>query len=309
MGLHAEHGKLVRRDQAEMRTTIVALAALAAATGAMAQTPAPAPAPAPAAPAPAAPAAAPAIPAWYVPADPQTILLVETTKGPIVVEMRPDLAPQHVERVKALTRKGYYNNSQFYRVLKGFVAQTGDKGDKSFTSDLPNLKLEAAFQAKPAAFQKVADYPPWQGGPGGDIGFVGSTAMRVDMPLNGPPKAWALHCPGAVSFAHATDPNSANSQIFFVRGNAHSLDAQYSVWGRVVAGQEVVQAINDGEPPASPDKMTRVRVLADIPAAERPNVMVVDPKSPAFAAELGKAIQARGASFNICDVAMAAWVR
>jgi peptidylprolyl isomerase len=293
-----------------MRTTIAALAALAAATlgasGASAQTPAPSTAPAPAAPA-AAPAA-PALPAWYVAADPQNILLVETNKGRIVVEMRPDIAPQHVERVKTLTRKGYYDNSLFYRVLPGFVAQTGDKGSRTFTSDLPNLKLEAAFQAKPAAFQKIADYPPWTGGPGGDVGFVGSTAMRIDMPLNGPPKAWALHCPGAVSFAHGADPNSANSQIFFVRGNAHGLDSLYSVWGRVVSGQEVVQAINDGEPPANPDRMTRVRVLADVPAAERPRVMVIDPKSPVFASELSKGIQSRGAGFNVCDVAMAAYV-
>jgi peptidylprolyl isomerase len=194
-------------------------------------------------------------------------------------------------------------------VLKGFVAQTGDKGAQTFTSDLPNLKLEAVFQTRPVTFQKVADYPPWHGGPGGDIGFVGSTAVRIDMPLNQPLKGFALHCPGAVSFAHATDPNSANSQIFFVRGNAHSLDGLYSVWGRVVSGQEVVGQINDGEPPSNPDKMTRVRVLADVPTGERPQVMVVDPRSPAFAAELGKAIQARGASFNVCDVAMTAYVR
>jgi peptidylprolyl isomerase len=285
-----------------IRTTATALAGIAAASVAQAQTP-----PAPAAPASAA--AAPAIPAWFAPADPQNILVVETTKGRILVELRPDIAPAHVERIKALTRKGYYDNALFYRVLKGFVAQTGDKGSKTYTSDLPNLKLEAVFTAPPAAFQKVADFPAWANGPAGDIGFVGSTAVRIDKPENQPLKGYALHCPGAVSFARGDDLNSANSQFDFVRGNAHSLDSKYTVAGRVVSGQEVVGQINDGEPPPSPDRMTRVRVLADVPAAERPNVMIVDPKSPAFVAEIARALQARGPGFNICDVVMTAYVR
>jgi peptidylprolyl isomerase len=155
----------------------------------------------------------------------------------------------------------------------------------------------------------VADYPAWSGGPPGEIGFVGSTPVRIDLPPGAPPKGFALHCAGAASFAHGDHPDSANSQIFFVRVGAHGLDGKYSIFGRVVSGQEAVLAMADGEPPANPDRMTRVRLLADIPAAQRPQVMVVDPRSPAFTAEAAKMLQAKGAGFNICDVPVTATVR
>ena len=270
------------------------IAAAAAATTAAAQTP-------PATPAPAAPAAdAPEM----KPADPDNILLVETTKGRIIIEMRPDLAPQHVARIKALTRKSYYDNSQFYRVVRNFVVQTGDKGSRTFTSDLPNLKAEFTFSAKPAAYHSVGGYP------GGEVGFVGATAVRIDTPPGGALTGWVLHCPGVAAFAHQPNDNSsANSQFYITRGAQHGLDKEYSAFGRVIAGLEVLPAIQDGEPPANPDRMTRVRVLSDVPAAERPQILVADPKSPGFARLAYNVARAKGSSFSPCDVPFAAAVR
>ncbi len=57
--------------------------------------------------------------------DPENTLLVETTKGPVVIEMRPDIAPGHVARIKELVREGYYSGIKFHRVIDGFMAQTG----------------------------------------------------------------------------------------------------------------------------------------------------------------------------------------
>ncbi len=289
-----------------MKTTLAVLAAVASASAAAAQTPQDAlPTPPPAAPV--ATAAPPA--AALVAADPENTLLIETTKGRMVVEMRPDLAPAHVAQVKALTRKDFYDNSLFYRVIRNFVAQTGDQGSRTFRSDLPNLKAEFTFEARPAAYHKVASFSPWAGRPGGETGFVGSIPVILELPPGAPPRGYALLCPGAASSPPAHDPNSANSQIYFVRAGAHGLDAKYSIFGRVVSGQEVVLAVADGEPPPNPDRMTRVRVLADIPAAQRPQVMVVDPRSAAFAAEVARMIQVQGRGFNICDVPVAATVR
>jgi cyclophilin family peptidyl-prolyl cis-trans isomerase len=80
--------------------------------------------------------------------DPENILVVETTKGRVVIALRPDLAPGHVERIKTLARQGFYDGVPFHRVIEGFMAQTGDPtGTGSGGSDLPDLKAE--FNAEP----------------------------------------------------------------------------------------------------------------------------------------------------------------
>jgi cyclophilin family peptidyl-prolyl cis-trans isomerase len=81
-------------------------------------------------------------------ADPENTLIMETTKGRVVIELRPDLAPGHVERIKTLARKGFYDGVAFHRVIEGFMAQTGcPQGTGTGGSDLPDLKAE--FNAEP----------------------------------------------------------------------------------------------------------------------------------------------------------------
>jgi cyclophilin family peptidyl-prolyl cis-trans isomerase len=80
--------------------------------------------------------------------DPENTLIIETTKGRVVIALRPDLAPGHVERIKALARQGFYDGIVFHRVINGFMAQTGcPHGTGTGGSDLPNLKAE--FNAEP----------------------------------------------------------------------------------------------------------------------------------------------------------------
>ena len=254
----------------------LALAALAAVGGARAQTD------------PAATAAT--VPDWRS-LDPQNTLVIDTTKGRVIVEMAPRIAPLAVARIKALTRRGYYDGSIFYRVLKGYMAQTGDKGARTFKSDLPDLKAEFSFQIAFADYAKtgtVAD---------GEVGMLGSLPVKT---AGG--KSWALFCPGSAAMPHYDNPDSANSQLFFMRTIAPALDGTFTVWGRVIQGQEAVDAIENGEPPAAPDRMTRVRVLADMPAAERPALEVMDARGPAFRALLAKTGEEKGPYFNLCDV-------
>jgi peptidylprolyl isomerase len=86
-------------------------------------------------------AQAPKLPAG---ADPQNTLVVDTTKGRIIIKLRPDLAPKHAERLKQLARDGFYNNVPFHRVMEGFMAQTGDGQNFNGTggSKYPNLPPE-----------------------------------------------------------------------------------------------------------------------------------------------------------------------
>ena len=89
----------------------------------------------------AAPALAQSLPAGL---DKANAIVIDTTKGRIVIKLRPDLAPQHAERLKQLAREGYYNNVPFHRVMDGFMAQTGDGQNFNGTggSKYPNLKQE-----------------------------------------------------------------------------------------------------------------------------------------------------------------------
>jgi peptidylprolyl isomerase len=85
-----------------------------------------------------------AAPAFAQTADPQNTLVLETTKGPITIRLRADLAPKHAERLKTLAREGFYNNAPFHRVIDGFMAQTGDgdKGNGTGKSKYPDLPQE-----------------------------------------------------------------------------------------------------------------------------------------------------------------------
>jgi peptidylprolyl isomerase len=75
--------------------------------------------------------------------DPQNTLYLDTKDGRVVIRLRPDLAPKHVEQIKTLTRRGFYNGVPFHRVIGGFMAQTGDPtGTGTGKSDLPNVPAE-----------------------------------------------------------------------------------------------------------------------------------------------------------------------
>lgn len=246
----------------------------------------------------------PAASDWRTP-DPQNVLVIDTNKGRVIVEMTPEAAPNHVARLRELTRAGLYDGRKFFRVIDQFMAQTGDPQDNGQGgSDKPDLAAEFTFRrGADSAFTAVAKPT------GGEAGFVGpmpamsqNPAMMV-MTADGKVSAWGLFCPGVLGMARGAEENSANSQFFLMRQAYPSLDKRYTAFGRVISGLEVVRAIKTGEPVAEPmDQMLKVRVLADIPAKERPSVRVVDTRSPWFAAEVERVRAAKGADFSVCDI-------
>ncbi|TNM61996.1 peptidylprolyl isomerase [Aliirhizobium smilacinae] len=164
--------------------------------------------------------------------DPENTLIMETTKGKVVISLLPDLAPGHVARVKELAREEAYDGVVFHRVIPDFMAQTGDvkfgkKGGESFNpsragmggSEKPDLQAE--FSAVP-------------------------------------------HVRGTCSMARSQSPNSANSQFFICFTDAPWLNKQYSVWGQVTEGMDIIDLIKKGEPVQDPDSIVSVRVAADV---------------------------------------------
>jgi len=280
---------------------LAAVLSLAAVTGpALAQTPVPASA------------------EWRKP-DPENVLVFETSKGRIIVEMVPAAAPAHVERVRTLTRAGFYDGLTFFRVIDRFMAQTGDPTNTGMGgSELPDLKAEFPFRRGAAPAFTVVDRLPgdFNTPSATEVGFLGVLpvrslpSMQMMLAADGKVTSWGLFCSGVMGMARSSNPDSANSQFFFMRGPYASLDNDYTAWGRVIVGQEVVGAIKVGEPVSLPqDVMTTVRVLADLPAAQRPKVEVLDVAGPTFKAMVADArSKAGGRPLDPCDIEIPARV-
>lgn len=235
--------------------------------------------------------------------DPDSTLVIDTTKGRIVVEMRPDFAPNAVARIKLLAREHVYDGLLFHRVLDRYVDQTGNPNNHDGgTSKHPNLQPEFRVSLKPGQFDAVATQ-----GPAGISGFVGATPFQAsyDPARPGVWRAWTAYCDGVAGMGREADLGSANSEIFFMRAPSRSLDHDFTPWGRVLVGLDVVRQIAVGEPPPHPDRMLRVQVMADMPAADRPRLEVIDARSAAFKQQIAEARTLRGADFSVCDVPVA----
>jgi peptidylprolyl isomerase len=238
--------------------------------------------------------------------DPAETLVIETTKGRIVVEMRPEFAPKAVERVKRLAREGVYDGLQFHRVIEGFVDQTGNPNNKDGgTSSYPDLPAEFGARlpasADPAIIVRRTD------GVEGVLGsspFAGVSAAEQALGSDHRLRVWGAYCAGTAGMGRQAGIDTANSEIFFMRAPVRRLDHDYAVWGQVVAGLDVVRAINVGEPPSDPDRMLKVRVAADLPQAERPRIKVLNPHGQEFARRLAAAKAQKGAAFSVCDLSM-----
>ena len=279
-----------------IRTALIAAAVLAASAASAAPKPKAAPPP--------AQAPQPAAADWRTP-DPQDVLVIDTNKGRIIVEMVPEAAPNHVTRVRELAHDKFYDGLTFFRVIENFMDQTGDPENSGMGGSVkPDLAGEFTFRRGPetgmvvAADQGVAE-----------IGFIKSapvmsqSSMLMPMTADGKVSGWTLYCPGVAAMARGSGLDSANSQFFLMRAGFPSLEKRYTAWGRVIVGQDVVRAIKVGEPVAEPqDRMDKVRVLADIPEANRPKIRVVDTKSAWFKAQIDRVRAARGADFSACDV-------
>ncbi len=157
--------------------------------------------------------------------DPENTIYLDLKQGRVVIQLFPDIAPKHVERIKQLAREGFYDNTPFHRVIEGFMAQGGDPtGTGTGGSKLPNL---------PAEFTNKRHF------------------LR-----------------GTCGMARTGDPNSANSQFYIMFAPSPHLDGQYTIWGQVVEGMDLVDQIKRGAGSSgsvsNPDRIVHMRVAADV---------------------------------------------
>lgn len=146
---------------------------------------------------------------------------IKLEQGNVKIKLKPDLAPNHSQRIVELANEGFYNGVVFHRVIPDFMAQTGDPtGAGTGSSEKPNLKQEFSSEK---------------------------------------------HVRGTVSMARSSDPDSGNSQFFICYKDCTSLDGNYTVWGEVVEGMELVDNLKKGRDSSgmveNPDKMIEVTAI------------------------------------------------
>lgn len=239
---------------------------------------------------------------------PDNLLIIDTNKGRILVEMTPEAAPGHVARIRLLAKAGFYDGIPWHRVIDGFMAQTGDPlGTGEGQSWYPDLKAEFTFRR-----DAQTPFAPVAAPAGALIGFMQSLPVQTQpdavMATTADRKvhAWGLYCPGVAGMARDDAPDSANSQFFLMRQPYPALEKRYTIWGRVVSGLDVVRALKFSSNPdgivTDPDRMTRVRVAGDLAQGERPSVRVLSTDSARFRTLVERTRAARGADFSACDI-------
>ena len=161
----------------------------------------------------------------------ENIMILKLKTGNVKIELFPDVAPNHVSRIKELANSGKYDNVVFHRVIDGFMAQTGDVQYGNSADSKFNLQR---------------------------AGMGGSELPDLKAEFNNTP-----HVRGTLSMARSSDPNSANSQFFICFEAAPHLDRQYTVFGKVIEGMDNIDKITKGDGPngsvSNPDKIISFR--------------------------------------------------
>lgn len=231
---------------------------------------------------------------WRV-ADPARLLVIDTNLGRIVIEMDPRVAPRAVERVSLLARRGTYDGLLFHRVIDKFVAQTGNPNNRDGGgTELPDLKPEFWVPEPESDITWVRTTGD------GREGMIGSLPVAKGIDPFMP--AWVAHCTGLVGMGRQAAPATANSEFYITRGSTMALNHDYTLFGRVLAGQDVVDRLAVGVPPAKPDRMARVRSAADLSSADRPRLAVMDVRSREYFRWAAAKRHSRAAQLSICDM-------
>ena len=254
--------------------------------------------------------------AWRT-VDPENLLKITTGEGVVWVELAADIAPVHSGRMRELARMDWFDYKVWHRVIDGFMAQGGGALDNpSIAPPTDPIGPEFTIRRDPAqiVITEIQERPInprsnrsraqagfWNGFPAGTQPAAAAGIMgdgRVD--------SWLIHCDGAAAMARTSDPNSANAQFYIVRGSAEHLNTDYTVWGKVRAGLDVVYALEEGtlgqDGGFRPSFIEDIQVVADLPADERRAFQVMDTQSAAFAGYVQALTDALGSAPDVCNI-------
>ena len=243
------------------------------------------------APVPATPLSSGEIPAASAPADwreltPESTLVMDLPSGPVVIELAEQFAPKHADSVRRLTRAGYFDGLAIIRVHDNYVTQWGDPEEDEAKAKPKPAAPNSSDGKVPAEFDRALEglaltVLPDKDGWATQVGFVEGWPVAAN-PKTG--RAWLTHCYSMVGAGRgdAVDSSDGSSLYAVIGGPARGLDLNITTVGRVVAGIERLSALPRGTGPLgfyeNPEQrlpITRARMLADIPAAERPKLQLL----------------------------------
>ncbi|MFG6466688.1 peptidylprolyl isomerase [Roseateles sp. BYS87W] len=224
--------------------------------------------------------------------DPEQTLLMDLAGGQVIIELAPRFAPAHAANIRALARGGYWDGLFVVRVQDNFVTQWGDPDadDPAKARPLPagaSARLPAEFSVpidqigRAAGFTRLPDVDGWAP----RTGFAEGFAVAAD-PKSG--RAWLAHCYGTVGAGRSDAVDSSNgAELYVVIGQApRGLDLNITVVGRVIKGMELLSALPRGtaamgfyDKPEQRTGIERIRLMAEVPAAERPALQVLRTES------------------------------
>jgi peptidylprolyl isomerase len=217
-------------------------------------------------------------------------VLLTLPHGNVVIELAPQFSPNHVAQFSILLKQSFYDDTKFYRVIDGFVAQAGPKDGSDKDKSVSLLAMEGEFSIDENwTFTPVQNQDLFAK----STGFKGGFALASDNAES----AWLTHCPGTLAMARNNEADSASSHFYFVIGQApRYLDKIMTIFGRVVYGMEHIQAIKrtsvvEGEYAVDSREHTPIvsmKLMADVPVNERIIVEVENTESTAFAERLVK---------------------
>ena len=159
------------------------------------------------------------------------VAVIKTSEGVMVIEFWPDVAPKTVENFKKLAKDGFYDGTAFHRVIKGFMIQGGDPNTKDASKE--------------------------------NMWGMGDPGYKIKAEFND-----KSHTRGVISMARSANPDSAGSQFFICHGNPTQLDHQYTTFGKLIKGDDVLEKIatTATHPPDRPDKRMNVESIKIVPA-------------------------------------------
>jgi len=231
---------------------------------------------------------------WRTP-DPQNLLVMQLPKGPVVIELAPNFSPLHVTNIRTMAHEHYFDNLAVVRVHDNFVTQWGDPASDD-NGDKNKLKsLGSAKPTLPPEYTRPYDIKlPFTALPDGDVyapevGFSEGFPVARDKARG---QEWLTHCYGMVGVGRDNDPQSGSgAELYTVIGQApRGLDRNLAVVGRVLQGMEYLSGLPRGtgplgfyENPSQRVAISTVRLMSDLPEAQRVHIEVLRTDSATFA--------------------------
>ncbi len=230
-------------------------------------------------------------------------------RGELYIETAAFAAPNHVKRFKEVVKSGDFDGTVFHRVIDDFMAQGGDVKMVKPGAEWENIEQEFVFERQPFSDEDSVPKADLLRKSGFDLpGYINGFPIHSENEYNALSKAsgavesWIVHCPGTVSTARTGDPNSASTQFFLMRETSPHLDKDYTAWGRVVVGLDVVQSIKKGSPSDGgsvnrPDVLVKAQMVEDMAPENRPRILIQKTDGPMFADVL-----ATNQSADVCEL-------